>query len=139
MLSMLPQALEVLKAGMQQQQQPPTLPATQFQPNPLPEITAQQSQAENMKLHQIFLIKKEIANLIENAKQSVDPVLVGGRLYDELPDDGIDMLCEDNWFDLLKMLDSNVAPYEKWFTDVRTRTIELLDAEQPTPEVPKAA
>ena len=52
-------------------------------------------------------------------------------VYDKLPDDLIEIMALDNWFELLSGVAGEVKPHETWFKAVRDKAMTMFDAEMP--------
>lgn len=142
MLSMLPQALEVIKAGMQNQatQQPVQIPNVALpqnvQPNPIQQ-PVQQSE-EDMKLSQMIQLKQNLSKLLTMAREKKSPDEGAKLVYEELPDEFIEILDDEKWFDMLALIDSEIKTHAEWFTAARNGAIKLFDSESDTQNLPPA-
>ena len=61
-------------------------------------------------------------------------------VYDKLPDDLIEIMLLDNWFELLSGFAPAVKPHEAWLRQVRDAAMamfEIEDEDESAPEVPK--
>jgi len=80
-----------------------------------------QLESEQMQLVQM-LVRNYLSRLLKLAAAS-RPAAEGGRfLFDELPDEFLDQLGAENWFDQLAAFDPRVLPYRIW---IETAKIEL--------------
>ena len=50
-------------------------------------------------------------------------------VYDKLPDDLVEIMLLDNWFDLLSGFAPGVKPHEEWLRQVRDKAIAMFDVE----------
>jgi hypothetical protein len=50
-------------------------------------------------------------------------------VYDKLPDDLVEIMLLDNWFDLLSGFAPGVKPHEDWLRQVRDKAIAMFDVE----------
>lgn len=50
-------------------------------------------------------------------------------VYDKLPDDLVEIMLLDNWFDLLAGFAPGVKPHEEWLRQVRDKAIAMFDVE----------
>jgi hypothetical protein len=72
--------------------------------------------------------------LLTKAARGSDTELWASAMFDDLPDNadfesvGI-VLSRSDWFNLFKQLDSRVANYEQWFTELRGHLLELISDE----------
>lgn len=146
LLSLAGQVLPLIQQGMQRQSAPP-----EYSGNPLPVITppasfnaapasaqAHQtnpiqpphvSQEEIMKQQQLIELKNRLAELIIRAKNNANQDESARFVYDELPDEFVEILDSEGWFEMLCMVESEARQYQPWFTSVRDKFIALLDAE----------
>ncbi|MBK9497434.1 MAG: hypothetical protein IPO08_23510 [Xanthomonadales bacterium] len=121
LMAMLPQALSLIGQGMQNQQ------AQQIQQPPVQHHQQpQETENEEMNMQTLAEIKKEISSLVEKAVAGVEPERAALPVYEELPDEGIEILKSDEWFDVLKMVCPEVAPHGEWFGKVRAKVLALL-------------
>jgi len=159
-VAMLPQVLETVRAvagqqaAQQQPAQPPgqlvqpiALPATLARrhvshpapasapapidhPSPAPDMPTQIEPAPVRKL------RAALALLITMAECD-DPIEDGAEVaYVQLPDELLDHLGNESWFELLTQFAPGVASHREWLSKVRARVLEML-AEEP-PEDPAA-
>jgi hypothetical protein len=63
------------------------------------------------------------------AKSGHDPEDAADQLYQQLPDDGLQMLKLDGWWEVFIGFSPRSAPYREWFTKVREQILKI-DAEE---------
>jgi len=59
-------------------------------------------------------------------------------VYDKLPDDMIDLMELESWFDMLQSVAPEVAPHRVWLTNVRDAALAMLNQDDEEAD-PKAA
>lgn len=126
----LPEVLSLIKTATAQQaapgaapalpmpavQLPPSIPpATQENP-PVPEITDPQQL--------IAQLQKHLRNLVKLAAANVDHELGADIVYDNLPDELIEAMRGEAWFDMLSSFEPGVTPHREWFDKVRALVLE---------------
>lgn len=143
LMGMLPKVLDLVSAGQQAQQIPAQPPMYQPQPGAVlspvtipPEVaaaTSQQAQPEGDNVNILTMMKlKGYLKTLTDMAQNKKPVSEGAQfVYDKLPDDLIEIMALDNWFDLLSGVVAEVKPHEKWLREVRDAALALFDTETP--------
>lgn len=137
LLSLLPDVLGMVKQGMSNQQPPQVL--EHHHPNPLhfPPVTlppaiqqaeiAQQNVQQNsqpqteeeMNLALMIKLKMQLGKLVLMAAGQ-KPVSEGVTfLVENLPDEFVEALYQDEWFEALSSVAPEVTPHREWFTQVR--------------------
>lgn len=148
LLGLAGQVLPMIQQGLQQQQQRQAAPP-EYSGNPLPTITPppslnaepapaqtpqqnpiQPTEDEAMKQQQLIALKKRLAELITRAKNNLDQDAAAQFVYDELPDEFVEILDSDAWFEMLCMVEPEARQFEVWLTAVRNKFVVLLDAEE---------
>ncbi len=66
-----------------------------------------------------FMLTQSLNFLINQAKRDADPQLYADLVLDQAGDDINALLTTPDWFEKLKTLAPGVAPYEKWFTELK--------------------
>jgi hypothetical protein len=156
LMAVLPKMLELVSKGQQSQQEaqqaahfPPVQQAAHFppvqlppsfqapaQPEPQPQeqpIPATQEESD-MKMFTMIKLKSYLKTLIDLAikKTSVDQ---GAEfVYEKIPDDLIEIMALDNWFDLLTFVAPDVKEHREWLQQVRDKALAMFEeaeAEQP--------
>lgn len=146
LMGMLPKVLDLVSAGQQAQQMQQQPPTYQAQPGAVlspvtipPEVAAahtpqqplQTEQETDVNILTMMKLKGYLKTLTDMA-QSNKPVSEGAQfVYDKLPDDLIEIMALDNWFNLLSGVVAEVKPHEKWLREVRDAALALFDTETP--------
>jgi hypothetical protein len=158
MMAMLPKVLDIVSAGMNKGQaqpeqpqdfQPVQLPPSfaqaqpqmqpQYQPNPEPqpqyhpnpELQPEPPTNEDEMANPLVIIKlKAYLKTLTDMAVALTPVdKAADFVYDKLPDDLVEIMLLDNWFDLLSGFAPGVKPHEDWLRQVRDKAIEMFDVE----------
>jgi hypothetical protein len=154
MMAMLPKVLDIVSAGMgkaqaqpqpeqhfepvqlppsfaqvQAQPQPEPQPQPQYQPNPEPQPA--QSTEENDMANPLVIIKlKAYLKTLTDMAVALTPVdKAADFVYDKLPDDLIEIMLLDNWFELLSGFAPAVKPHEDWLRQVRDKAMAMFEIE----------
>lgn len=154
LMSMLPSVLELVKNG---QQAAPAMSAPQFAPMTLPPsiaqatppVQAQQPQqpqqpqqqppeGEDVNFMIVLKLKGYLASLVDMAKKSA-PISEGAQfVYDNLPDDLIEIMALPNWFDMLSGFNKALLTHKDWLTSVRDEALKMFDEPEGGDDVGKA-
>lgn len=142
LLGALPGVLEVVKAGMAQQQAqaqpmplvelPPSIasaPTPQPQPMQQPEPNPQPDQEQQAVFNPLVILqlKAYLRTLIKMAEDN-KPIDAGAQfVYDKLPDEIVELMNLDNWFDLLYEVAPGVEQHKAWLTKVRDQALSMFD------------
>jgi hypothetical protein len=155
MMAMLPKVLDIVSAGMnkgqaqaqpepefqpvqlppsfaQAQPQPQSQPQPQYQPNPEPQPQPQPNPTnEDDMANPLVIIKlKAYLKTLTDMAVALTPVdKAADFVYDKLPDDLVEIMLLDNWFDLLSGFAPGVKPHEEWLRQVRDKAIAMFDVE----------
>ena len=160
LLGALPQMLDVVKAGMAQQQaqtaqqplpqialppsianapmpqaltQAATQPEVDLTPNPQPE--GEQPVFNPLVILQLKAYLRSLLKMAENKK----PVDIGAQfVYDKLPDEIVELMGLDNWLELLIEVSPDAEKYSAWLTEVRNQALAMFDQGEDESE-PEAA
>jgi hypothetical protein len=157
MMAMLPKVLDIVSAGMnkgqaqpqlepeaefhpvqlppsfaQAQPQPQPQPQPQYQPNPEPQLA--QPTEENDMANPLVIIKlKAYLKTLTDMAVALTPVdKAADFVYDKLPDDLIEIMLLDNWFELLSGFSPAVKPHEAWLRQVRDAAMAMFEIEDET-------
>jgi hypothetical protein len=133
LMGMLPKVLEMVTAGQAQQAQQP-----QYQPGLMPvelpqsfaqaQAPAQHNEGDDLKLFAMIKLKSYLKSLITIATQGNAPQVGAQFVYDKLPDELVELLFLDNWFELLSAVAPEVVPHQAWLTGARDGAMALFDA-----------
>jgi hypothetical protein len=156
MMAMLPKVLDIVSAGMNKgqaqpqpdaeqhfepvqlppsfmQAQPQPQPEPQHNPDPQPTPTNEDKMANPLV---IIKLKAYLKTLTDMAVALTPVDKAADFVYDKLPDDLVEIMLLDNWFDLLSGFAPGVKPHEEWLRQVRDKAMEMFDVED-EPEDPK--
>jgi len=162
MMAMLPKVLDIVSAGMnkgqaqpqhepeqhfepvqlppsfaQAQPQPQPQPQPQLEPQPQPNPTNEDDMANPLV---IIKLKAYLKTLTDMAVALTPVDKAADFVYDKLPDDLIEIMLLDNWFELLSGFAPAVKPHEAWLRQVRDAAMamfEIEDEDESAPELPK--
>jgi hypothetical protein len=152
MMAMLPKVLDIVSAGMnkgqaqpeqpqdfqpvqlppsfaQAQPQPQPQPQPQYQPNPEPQPEPPTNEDEMANPLVIIKLKAYLKTLTDMAVALTPVDKAADFVYDKLPDDLVEIMLLDNWFDLLSGFAPGVKPHEEWLRQVRDKAIAMFDVE----------
>jgi hypothetical protein len=123
----------MVTAGQAQQAQQP-----QYQPGLMPvelpqsfaqaQAPAQHNEGDDVKLFAMIKLKSYLKSLITIATQGNAPQVGAQFVYDKLPDELVELLFLDNWFELLSAVAPEVVPHQAWLTGARDGAMALFDA-----------
>lgn len=155
MMAMLPKVLDIVSAGMnkgqaqpeqpqdfqpvqlppsfaqaQAQPQPQPQPQPQYQPNPEPQPEPNPTNEDEMANPLVIIKLKAYLKTLTDMAVALTPVdKAADFVYDKLPDDLVEIMLLDNWFDLLSGFAPGVKPHEDWLRQVRDKAIAMFDVE----------
>lgn len=151
LMSMMPQALELMKTAMAQpaqtvqplQPQMVQIPrAMEPQQNPIQTPQPEPTPDEQMKLNQIIVLKKNLSELLTMGKNGGSVEAAAEMVYEKLPDEFIEMLADASWLDMLTLIDSGAKDQAEWLTKVRDAALAMFeepeDAQTPAPVLPES-
>jgi len=138
LLGALPQVLDVVKAGMAQQQaQQQPLPMVALPPsfdvpltNPEPAAPAAIPNPEEQAVFNplVILQLKAYLKTLLNMAQSQKTAEAGAQfVYDKMPDEIVELMALDNWFDLLAEVAPECKQHRDWLMQVRDQALALFD------------
>ena len=138
MMTMLPQILDLVKQGQQAQQT-----GQQYAQNPLPvqipqsfnqtpqtsqnAPDADQPQGDDVNLLTMIKLKSYMKTLCDMATAKKPEGEGAQFIYDKLPDELIEIMALDNWFDLLSAVAGEVTPHKDWLTLARNAALKLFE------------
>jgi len=147
-LSMLPQIIELVKMAQQKNQTPEiAFPVLQTPPSlgaiPAPDSTApaipeslEQPTDDAMRLSYIFELKKSFASLLSMAKMFAACAIDAEKIaivseaaefvYENLPDEMIEVLQGDNWFAALQMVAPEISAHQEFFSRARDAALKIF-------------
>jgi hypothetical protein len=86
---------------------------------------------------QIAQLQKHLRNLVKLAAANVDHDMGAELVYDNLPDELIDAMRGDAWFEMLSGFEPAVTPYREWFDKVRALVLDWFDNGHPDDAEPE--
>lgn len=149
LMSVLPKMLELVSKGQQSQQeaqqaahfppvqlppsfQAPAQPEPQQQPQEQPQPATQEE--SDMKMFTMIKLKSYLKTLIDLAVKKTTVEQGAEFVYEKIPDDLIEIMALDNWFDLLTFVAPDVKEHKEWLQQVRDKALAMFEeaeAEQP--------
>lgn len=144
LMGMLPKVLDLVSAGQQVQQVAPAPMPTNNQvlsPVTIPQSVAgapmtqehsqqaENTQGENVNLMTMIKLKSYLKSLCDMAQTKTKIEDGAQYVYDKLPDDLIEIMALDNWFELLSGVAPEVKPHEKWLKEVRNKALSMFEPE----------
>ena len=152
MMAMLPKVLDIVSAGMnkgqaqaqpepefqpvqlppsfaQAQPQPQPQPQPQYQPNPEPQPEPPTNEDDMANPLVIIKLKAYLKTLTDMAVALTPVDKAADFVYDKLPDDLIEIMLLDNWFELLSGFAPAVKPHEDWLRQVRDKAMAMFEIE----------
>lgn len=133
LMAMLPRVLDLVSASQNSQQAaaaatfpPVTIPPGIAQPAEQPQPLETQENADMkalalLKLHGYLKTLQTMAKEKKTVKEGAEFV------YEKLPDELIDIMALENWFDLLSGVSAECTPHKEWFTQVRDAALAMFD------------
>lgn len=91
---------------------------------------AQQNQPEtaDMNMLQMIALKAHFANLMKMAETKAPISEAADFLYEKLPDEMMEILALENWFEVLLQYAPECKPHQQYLNDVRAAVLAMLDA-----------
>lgn len=141
--SVLQLGSQVLELVTKSQQNPPVQAAVQIpssiaqasrppvslQSNPVPEMQADQSQEITEEQVFIFQMKQLLKSVVEMAVNKTDPSEAAEMLYENLPDQIINMIDDPKGPELLKQFAPELNAHEEWVKKVHGELVEIIKEE----------
>jgi hypothetical protein len=151
LLGMLPKVLDLVTQGQQAQQQQAMqnieIPQSMMYPpqnapmqNPIEQPietteTTQATQDDNdMKALTYLKLRSYLKSLTDMAVSGKSIAEGANFVYAKLPDDLIEIMLLDNWYELLAAVAPGVAEHQKWVTEVRNAAIEMFEIDDEVTE-----
>ncbi len=141
LLAMLPGLVDLIKtqqAGAAAQPMPAVTMPPSIAHAPIPATNEPPAPQEGADMpiiedpqQAIAALQKHLRNLVKLAAANVDPELGADMVYDHLPDELVDGLAAENWFDLLSGFEPAVTPHREWFTKVRDIAVQWFEHGHP--------
>lgn len=140
LMSVLPKMLELVSKGQESQQAsqqmaqfPPVQLPPSFQAPAQPEPQEQapaapQTQEESdMKMFTAIKLKSYLKTLIDLAVKKTPITTAAEFVYDKIPDELIEIMALENWFDLLSFVAPNVKDHKEWLQQVRNTALAMFE------------
>lgn len=137
LMGMLPKVLEMVSAGQTQQQVQQQIQPAFIPPVAVPQSVQQQTQQTqqqggDVNLMTMIKLKGYLKSLCDMAQAEKSIAEGANFVYDNLPDDLIEIMMLDNWFDLLSGVAPEVKPHEVWLKNVRDMAIGMFQDPEET-------
>jgi len=150
LMSVLPKMLELVSKGQESQQAaqqaaqfppvqlPPSFQAPE-QPDPSqfvqqPEQAPALNQDEaDMKVMTMIKLKSYLKTLVDMAIKLTPVDLAAEFVYEKIPDDLIEIMALDNWFDLLAAVAPDVKEHREWLQKVRDKALSMFEDAETEP------
>lgn len=147
LMGMLPKVLDLVSQGQQAQQAQQALPMYQdpndamLAPVTLPPAFASQvaaqtvapaqpQDADDMNPLTLLKLRGYLKTLVGYAERNAPTDEAARFVYDKLPDDLIDMMELDTWFDLLGAVAPEVKAHREYLTTVRNAALALFNEDE---------
>jgi hypothetical protein len=140
LMSVLPKMLELVSKGQESQQAnqqmaqfPPVQLPPSFQAPAQPEPQEQapaapQTQEESdMKMFTAIKLKSYLKTLIDLAVKKTPITTAAEFVYEKIPDELIEIMALDNWFDLLSFVAPDVKDHKEWLQQVRDTALAMFE------------
>lgn len=147
LMAVLPKMLELVSKGQQNQQEaaqavhfppvqlPPSFQApAQPEPQQQPQEQPATQEESDMKMFTVIKLKSYLKTLIDLAIKKTSVEQGAEFVYEKIPDDLIEIMALDNWFDLLTFVAPDVKEHKEWLQQVRDKALAMFEeaeAEQP--------
>ncbi len=147
LMAVLPKMLELVSKGQESQQaaqQMAQFPPVQLPPSfqapaqPEPQEQAPTSpetqEQSDMKMFTAIKLKSYLKTLIDLAVKKTPVATAAEFVYDKIPDELIEIMALDNWFDLLSFVAPDVKDHREWLQQVRDKALAMFEeaeTEQP--------
>jgi len=150
LMAVLPKMLELVSKGQdnqQAQQQAAQFPPVQLpasfqapeQPNPAqyeqpqPQAPAPNQDEADMKVMTMIKLKSYLKTLVDMAVKVTPVDLAAEFVYEKIPDDLIEIMALDNWFDLLAAVAPDVKDHKEWLQKVRDKALAMFEDAETEP------
>lgn len=140
---------QVQRAGGVDPAQPPAMPAVSMPSTFTPATMPQENPAVPTvtdPAQALALIQRKLKTIMALAAANVDPEEGASIVYEHLPDELIDMLRADAWFENLCQFAPEAAPHREWLDKARVIALGWIDGGHPddaedddTPDNPDSA
>lgn len=147
LMGMLPKVIDLVTQGQQAQQAQQALPVYQDPSDPmLAPVTlppafasqvaaqaaapAQPQEPDDMNPITLLKLRGYLKTLVWCAERNAPTDEAARFVYDKLPDDLIDMMELDSWFDLLGAVAPEVKAHREYLTTVRNAALTLFNEDE---------
>ena len=140
LMSVLPKMLELVSKGQQSQQEaqqavhfppvqlPPSFQApAQPEPQEQPQAQPQTQEESDMKMFTAIKLKSYLKTLIDLAVKKTPVTTAAEFVYEKIPDELIEIMALDNWFDLLSFVAPDVKDHKEWLQQVRDTALAMFE------------
>lgn len=140
LMSVLPKMLELVSKGQQSQQEaqqavhfPPVQLPPSFQAPAQPEpqeqapATPQTQEESDMKMFTAIKLKSYLKTLIDLAVKKTPVTTAAEFVYEKIPDELIEIMALENWFDLLSFVAPDVKDHREWLQQVRDTALAMFE------------
>ena len=140
LMSVLPKMLELVSKGQQSQQEaqqavhfppvqlPPSFQApAQPEPQEQPQAQPQTQEESDMKMFTAIKLKSYLKTLIDLAVKKTPVDTAAEFVYEKIPDELIEIMALDNWFDLLSFVAPDVKDHKEWLQQVRDTALAMFE------------
>lgn len=126
MMKMLPQVLELVKAGVIQQPQTPqplaaVIPPVALPPDLMPKAQTEPEEEDPQNLRGL------LAQLLAHRGMENDIPAAAMFIYNEMPDNIVEIMFSQVWWLALSAAAPEVKPHKEWLQNVRTVAIQLFE------------
>jgi len=140
LMAVLPKMLELVSKGQEHQQAsqqavqfppvhlPPSFQAP-AQPEPQEQAPAapQTQEESDMKMFTAIKLKSYLKTLIDLAVKKTPITTAAEFVYEKIPDELIEIMALDNWFDLLSFVAPDVKDHREWLQQVRDTALAMFE------------
>jgi len=150
LMSVLPKMLELVSKGQESQQaaqQAAQFPPVQLPPSfqapeqpdpaqyeqPQPQAPAPTQDEADMKVMTMIKLKSYLKTLVDMAVKLTPVDLAAEFVYEKIPDDLIEIMALDNWFDLLAAVAPDVKDHREWLQKVRDKALSMFEDAETEP------
>ena len=140
LMSVLPKMLELVSKGQQSQQEaqqavhfppvqlPPSFQApAQPEPQEQPQAQPQTQEESDMKMFTAIKLKSYLKTLIDLAVKKTPVTTAAEFVYEKIPDELIEIMALENWFDLLSFVAPDVKDHKEWLQQVRDTALAMFE------------
>jgi hypothetical protein len=109
-------------------QQPPSFQApAQPEPQEQPQAQPETQEQSDMKMFTAIKLKSYLKTLIDLAVKKTPVTTAAEFVYEKIPDELIEIMALDNWFDLLLFVAPDVKDHREWLQQVRDTALAMFE------------